>query len=209
MTAHQLQLFSPLHFTGTIAGVDEAGRGALAGNVVAAAVILPEGDYPKDLTDSKALSAKRREQLFEWIDANALAVSWGQATPSEIDKYNIHHATLSAMHRAISQLDYPYQHLLIDGKFVPSQWPKAQAIIGGDRLIAAISAASIVAKVIRDRQMVALAKAYPVYGFAAHKGYGSKLHRHALLEHGVCEAHRLSYAPVRRAKEAALNLFAL
>lgn len=182
-----------------IAGVDEAGRGALAGNVIAAAVILPAHyDLPK-LTDSKKLSAKQRDRLFAAIIAQAVCVRWAQASAAEIDARNIHHASLLAMARAISGLPANVSRVLIDGRFSPNCAYSTQAVVGGDASEAAIAAASIVAKVIRDRQLLLLDRIYPQWGFAAHKAYPTTAHKRALHEHGICALHRLSYAPVQRA----------
>lgn len=181
-----------------IAGVDEAGRGAWAGNVVAAAVILPpDYDLPY-LNDSKKLSPKRREQLFHAIAEQALAWCYAQVSAAMIDQINIHQATLLAMRLAIDALALPPQRILIDGKFLPPDllYP-AQAIIDGDALEPAIAAASIMAKVIRDRQLIELDKQYPQYGFAAHKGYGTAQHSRALREYGIIAEHRRSYAPIK------------
>ena len=180
-----------------VAGVDEAGRGALVGNVVAAAVILPaQFDLP-GLTDSKKLSARQREVLFEAITAQALAWCAAVASPAEIDAMNIHHATLLAMRRAVEGLATPPQSVLVDGKFTPDLAMPARAIVGGDASEACIAAASIIAKVTRDRQMMELETRFPGYGFAAHKGYGTKAHLAALTRLGATPEHRRSYAPVR------------
>ena len=180
-----------------IAGVDEAGRGALVGNVVAAAVILPaQFDLP-GLTDSKKLSARQREVLFEAITAQALAWCAAVASPAEIDAMNIHHATLLAMRRAVEGLAISPQSVLVDGKFTPELAMPVRAIVGGDASEACIAAASIIAKVTRDRQMMELEARFPGYGFAAHKGYGTKAHLAALTRLGATPEHRRSYAPVR------------
>ena len=180
-----------------VAGVDEAGRGALVGNVVAAAVILPaQFDLP-GLTDSKKLSARQREVLFDAITAQALAWCAAAASPAEIDAMNIHHATLLAMRRAVEGLATPPQSVLVDGKFTPELAMPARAIVGGDASEACIAAASIIAKVTRDRQMAELEARFPGYGFAAHKGYGTKAHLAALARLGATPEHRRSYAPVR------------
>ena len=180
-----------------VAGVDEAGRGALVGNVVAAAVILPaQFDLP-GLTDSKKLSARQREALFDAITAQALAWCAAVASPAEIDAMNIHHATLLAMRRAVEGLATPPQSVLVDGKFTPDLAMPARAIVGGDASEACIAAASIIAKVTRDRQMAELEARFPGYGFAAHKGYGTKAHLAALARLGATLEHRRSYAPVR------------
>ena len=180
-----------------VAGVDEAGRGALVGNVVAAAVILPaQFDLP-GLTDSKKLSARQREVLFNAITAQALAWCAAVASPAEIDAMNIHHATLLAMRRAVEGLAMPPQSVLVDGKFTPDLAMPARAIVGGDASEACIAAASIIAKVTRDRQMMELEARFPGYDFAAHKGYGTKAHLAALTRLGATPEHRRSYAPVR------------
>ena len=180
-----------------VAGVDEAGRGALVSNVVAAAVILPaQFDLP-GLTDSKKLSARQREALFDAITAQALAWCAAVASPAEIDAMNIHHATLLAMRRAVEGLATPPQSVLVDGKFTPDLAMPARAIVGGDASEACIAAASIIAKVTRDRQMAELEARFPGYGFAVHKGYGTKAHLAALARLGATPEHRRSYAPVR------------
>ena len=179
------------------AGVDEAGRGALVGNVVAAAVILPARFALPGLTDSKKLSARQREVLFDGITAQALAWCAAAASPAEIDTLNIHHATLLAMRRAVEGLATAPQQVLVDGKFTPALAMPARAIVGGDASEACIAAASIIAKVTRDRQMAELDARFPGYGFAAHKGYGTKAHLAALARLGATPDHRRSYAPVR------------
>lgn len=180
-----------------VAGVDEAGRGALVGNVVAAAVILPATFNLPGLTDSKKLSARQREVLFDAITAQALAWCAAAASPAEIDAMNIHHATLLAMQRAVEGLAISPQSVLVDGKFTPDLAMPARAIVGGDASEACIAAASIIAKVTRDRQMMELEARFPGYGFAAHKGYGTKAHLAALARLGATPEHRRSYAPVR------------
>lgn len=180
-----------------VAGVDEAGRGALVGNVVAAAVILPATFNLPGLTDSKKLSARQREVLFDAITAQALAWCAAAASPAEIDAMNIHHATLLAMRRAVEGLATPPQSVLVDGKFTPELAMPARAIVGGDASEACIAAASIIAKVTRDRQMMELEARFPGYDFAAHKGYGTKAHLAALARLGATPEHRRSYAPVR------------
>ena len=179
------------------AGVDEAGRGALVGNVVAAAVILPARFALPGLTDSKKLSARQREVLFDGITAQALAWCAAAASPAEIDTLNIHHATLLAMRRAVEGLATAPQQVLVDGKFTPALAMPARAIVGGDASEACIAAASIIAKGTRDRQMAELDARFPGYGFAAHKGYGTKAHLAALARLGATPEHRRSYAPVR------------
>ena len=184
-----------------VAGVDEAGRGALVGNVVAAAVILPAQFNLPGLTDSKKLSARQREALFDAITAQALTWCAAVASPAEIDAMNIHHATLLAMRRAVEGLATPPQSVLVDGKFTPELTMPARAIVGGDASEACIAAASIIAKVTRDRQMMELEARFPGYGFAAHKGYGTKAHLAALTRLGATPEHRRSYAPVRAVME--------
>jgi ribonuclease HII len=184
---------------GLIAGVDEAGRGPLAGNVVAAAVILDELNPIKGLNDSKKLTALRREKLFDDIIAKALCVSVGEASVEEIDRLNILQATMLAMQRAVNGLRLKPAKVLIDGNRIPQLDVLAEAIIGGDAKVQAISAASIIAKVTRDRQCEGLHAQYPQYGFNAHKGYGTVEHMQALKEHGATPAHRKSYAPVAQA----------
>ena len=182
-----------------VAGVDEVGRGPLAGPVVTAAVILDPDNPIEGLMDSKKLSESRREQLAEIIKENCLAWSIGRAEVNEIDKINILQATMLAMQRAVEGLSPAPDHALIDGNRCPDLFCSAEAIIKGDGLIPAISAASIIAKVTRDREMVELDHVYPGYGLAGHKGYPTKKHMDALLELGVTPIHRRSFAPVRRA----------
>lgn len=181
-----------------IAGVDEAGRGPLAGPVVAAAVILaPERPIP-GLADSKQLSAKRRTALAARIRATARAYAVAQASVEEIDQNNILQATMQAMQRAIAALGVQPTAAWIDGNKAPDLAMPTRTFVGGDARIAAISAASILAKVERDRQMVAFDRTYPGYGFARHKGYGTKAHCEALVLLGACPQHRRSFAPVHR-----------
>ncbi len=184
---------------GLIAGVDEAGRGPLAGNVVAAAVILDDHQPIKGLDDSKKLTALRREKLFVEIHAKALCVSVGEASVEEIDRLNILQATMLAMQRAVKGLRLKPAKVLIDGNRIPQLDILAEAIVGGDAKVKAISAASIIAKVTRDRQCDALHAAYPEYGFAKHKGYGTAEHLAALAKHGATIEHRSSFAPVAKA----------
>ncbi|PYG03820.1 MULTISPECIES: ribonuclease HII [unclassified Thioalkalivibrio] len=189
--------------TGRVAGVDEVGRGPLAGPVVAAAVILPEGFYAPGLTDSKKLTARRREALDEQIRDGALAWALGRAEAGEIDRLNIHRATLLAMQRAVQALDPAPAHLLVDGRFTPEGPWTAEARVGGDGSVAAISAASVIAKVARDGELRALHEQWPEYGFDRHAGYPTAAHRAALEQHGPCPEHRRSYGPVARALAAA------
>lgn len=179
-----------------IAGVDEVGRGPLIGNVVAAAVILPNDSLNEQLADSKQLSEKKRVVLNELICAQAIW-SIAEATPIEIDELNIHKATLLAMKRAVDSLAMVPSFVKVDGKFCPPIDIPCEAIIKGDGLISQISAASIIAKVYRDNQMIKLDKTYPEYGFAQHKGYPTKQHLQAIRVHGVLPEHRRSFAPVR------------
>ena len=180
-----------------IAGIDEAGRGPLAGPVVAAAVILPEHFDLLGLTDSKKLSAKKREQLFGPIRQQALAVGVGFVHAEEVDEINILQATLRSMCQAVSRLKIEPQYLLIDGITpVPLSHPQ-QTIKKGDSRSLSIAAASVIAKVVRDRMMVVYDRHYPQYGFAGHKGYGSAKHRALIAEHGPCPLHRKSFAGVK------------
>ncbi|OOF25880.1 ribonuclease HII [Salinivibrio proteolyticus] len=182
-----------------IAGVDEVGRGPLVGAVVTAAVILDPNQPIEGLTDSKKLSEKKRLALYDEIKAKALAWSVGRAEPEEIDRLNILQATMVAMQRAIAGLAVTPDYALIDGNRVPSLPMPAQAVVKGDLRVAEISAASILAKVDRDREMAELDIAYPAYGFAQHKGYPTKAHMAALSEHGALPMHRKSFKPVKRA----------
>ena len=181
---------------GLVAGVDEAGRGPLAGPVVAAAVILDQRQPIKGLADSKKLTALRREKLFDEIRAKALCCSIAQASVEEIDRLNILQATLLAMRRAVEGLRLKPNKVLVDGNRLPDIGLPAQAIVGGDALVPAISAASILAKVHRDRWCLELDQLYPQYGFAKHKGYGTAAHLAALHAHGPCAEHRISFRPV-------------
>ena len=180
-----------------VAGVDEAGRGPLAGPVVAAAVILDELKPIEHLGDSKVISPRRRERLFDEIRAQALACCIAEASVEEIDRLNILQATLLAMQRAVAGLRLAPRLVLVDGNRLPVLGMPAEAIVKGDARVPAISAASILAKVYRDRLCAALHEAHPTYGFARHKGYPTADHLAALRAHGACVAHRRSYAPVR------------
>ncbi|MEY2618671.1 MAG: hypothetical protein RL522_1673 [Pseudomonadota bacterium] len=184
---------------GLIAGVDEAGRGPLAGPVVAAAVILDDTQPIAGLADSKVLTALRRERLFDEIRAKALCCSIAQASVLEIDRLNILQATMLAMQRAVEGLRLKPVKVLVDGNRLPTLGVLSEAIVGGDARVAAISAASILAKVHRDRLCAALHEQYPQYGFAGHKGYGTPEHLQALREHGACPEHRRSFSPVAAA----------
>lgn len=187
-----------------IAGVDEVGRGPLVGDVVTAAVILDPSNPILGLADSKKLTEKKREKLFVEIQEKALCWSIGRAKPNEIDELNILHATMLAMQRAVAGLSITPNFVLIDGNRCPTLPMASQAVIKGDSLVQEISAASILAKVIRDREMVELDKIFPDYGFAKHKGYPTPYHLEKLALHGATEFHRKSFAPVRRALEIKL-----
>jgi len=182
-----------------VAGVDEAGRGPLAGPVVVAAVILPENHNLESLDDSKRLSAKRREHLLPQIEAQAIAFSVEFVEVDEIDRVNILQATLNGMQRAVENLDPEPMRAMIDGNRAPPLSCEVRTVISGDRLIASISAASILAKVYRDRLMLSMHHLYPAYGFDRHKGYPTSQHLDRLMEFGPCPIHRKSFAPVRRA----------
>jgi ribonuclease HII len=184
-----------------IAGVDEVGRGPLAGPVMAAAVILDSMNPIAGLGDSKLLTAKKREALCETIKNNCIAWAIGRAEVEEVDNINILQASLLAMQRAIEALHIKPYHVQVDGNFCPKINYSVEAIIGGDGLIPEIGAASIIAKVTRDREMVEYSKIYPQYGFEKHKGYGTKQHLLALEEFGVTLLHRRSFAPVQRIKK--------
>ena len=186
---------------GLIAGVDEAGRGPLAGPVLAAAVILDDLHPIRGLADSKTLSPRRRERLADEIRAHALCCAVASASVEEIDRLNILQATLLAMRRAVDGLRLLPARVVVDGNRVPVLRVPVAAIVKGDAKVAAISAASILAKVERDRLCGELHVRYPAYGFATHKGYPTADHLAALRLHGPCEAHRRSYAPERAALE--------
>jgi ribonuclease HII len=183
---------------GLVCGVDEAGRGPLAGPVVAAAVILDPENPIAGLNDSKKLSAKRREALAIEIRAKALAWAVSEASVEEIDQINILQASLLAMQRAVRSLTIAPERALIDGNRCPELPCPAKAIVGGDGKVASIAAASILAKTVRDAGMLELHQRYPQYGFDRHMGYPTALHLAALQEHGVSPIHRRSYAPVAR-----------
>lgn len=181
-----------------IAGVDEVGRGPLVGAVVTAAVILDPNNPIKGLADSKKLSEKKRLALAEEIKQKALAWSLGRAEPEEIDELNILHATMLAMQRAVNTLKIRPHFVLVDGNRIPELDMPAQAVVKGDSLVAEISAASILAKVARDQEMVELDLQFPQYEFAKHKGYPTKVHLEKLAEFGALSQHRRSFAPVRK-----------
>lgn len=187
--------------TELIAGVDEVGRGPLVGAVVTAAVILDPNNPIAGLNDSKKLSEKKREALAIEIREKALAWSLGRAEVHEIDELNILHATMLAMQRAVEGLSLSPTKVLVDGNRCPELDCEAEAVVGGDGKVEAIGAASILAKVARDAEMVELDKRYPQYGFAKHKGYPTKVHLEALEQHGVLSEHRRSYKPVQKQLE--------
>ena len=176
-----------------IAGIDEAGRGALAGPVVAAAVILPISCQISGVTDSKQLTPKRRAELFDDIHRTAVAVGVGRVDNEEIDRINILQATMGAMAQAIAQITPAPDYALVDGTHLPEIFLPAEAIPKGDTLIQSIAAASIIAKVTRDRLMIEFDETYPGYGFQVHKGYGTLLHRRAIAQLGPCTIHRRSF----------------
>ena len=181
---------------GLVAGVDEAGRGPLAGPVVAAAVILDDLKPIKGLNDSKKLTAKQRDKLYDEIRAKALCCAIAQASVEEIDDINILQATMLAMKRAVEGLRLKPAKVLVDGNRLPVLDVLAEAIVKGDATVPAISAASILAKVTRDRWCAELDAQYPQYGFAGHKGYGTAEHIAALQKHGACPEHRKTFSPV-------------
>lgn len=182
-----------------IAGVDEAGRGPLVGAVVAAACILDPNHAIKGLTDSKKLSEKQRDTLYEQIVSESLSYGIAACEAHEIDELNIHQATLLAMKRAVLQLEIKPDLVLVDGKFCPDVPYNCEAIVKGDLKEESISAASILAKVTRDRQLYQLDKKHPEYGFAKHKGYPTKAHLEAIAKFGIINEHRRSYKPVQNA----------
>ena len=188
-----------------IAGADEAGRGPLVGSVVAAAVILDPNNPIEGLNDSKKLTEKKREKLFIEIKEKALAWAIADASSQEIDDINILQASLLAMRRAVEKLEIRPDHLLVDGNKVPTGLQMScDAVVGGDAIHPEISAASILAKVTRDHEMVELDKKYPQYGFAKHKGYPTKAHFEAIAQYGVIDEHRRSFGPVKKVIESLL-----
>ncbi|MGL5954030.1 MAG: ribonuclease HII [Providencia rustigianii] len=189
-----------------IAGVDEVGRGPLVGAVVTAAVILDPNNPIEGLADSKKLTEKKREKLFDEIKEKALCWCIGRAEPNEIDELNILHATMLAMQRAVAGLSITPEFVLVDGNRCPKLSMPSQAVVKGDSLVQEISAASILAKVVRDREMVELDKVFPEYGFAKHKGYPTAYHLEKLAQFGATEFHRKSFAPVRRALDIKLSV---
>lgn len=198
-------LFSAIEYaTGTVAGVDEVGRGPLCGDVVTAAVILDPNKPIDGLADSKKLTDKRRDALYDEIIEKALCWSVARASVSEIDELNILHATMLAMKRAVDGLATVPAHVFVDGNRLPKWHYSSEAIVKGDSKVAEISAASILAKVTRDREMIALGQQYPDYGFASHKGYPSKAHLQALHTHGLIDGiYRTSYAPIKKLMQEA------
>lgn len=198
-------LFSAIEYaTGTVAGVDEVGRGPLCGDVVTAAVILDPNKPIDGLADSKKLTDKRRDALYDEIIEKALCWSVARASVSEIDELNILHATMLAMKRAVDGLATVPAHVFVDGNRLPKWHYSSEAIVKGDSKVAEISAASILAKVTRDREMIALDQQYPDYGFASHKGYPSKAHLQALHTHGLIDGiYRTSYAPIKKLMQEA------
>jgi len=189
-----------------IAGVDEAGRGPLAGPVVAAAAILPLRRRLPGLADSKLLSAAARERLFELIRRQAVSIGIGVAEARLVDRLNVLRATYQAMREAIAQLEPCPELVLVDGRGLPEAPTPQRGIVGGDRVCGSIAAASIVAKVVRDRLMAELEQRYPGYGFARHKGYATPYHLARLRELGPCPEHRLTFAPVREVLQGRLGL---
>jgi len=193
---------SKVYFGDLVAGTDEAGRGPLAGEVVAAAVILDPERPIAGLADSKKLSEKKREALFLEIQEKALAYGIASASIEEIDEINILHASMLAMSRAVGLLPVIPEHVLVDGNRIPMSLPcPAEAVVKGDARQAAISAASILAKVTRDRDIVKASKIYPEYGFEKHKGYPTAQHLEALRLHGITPIHRRSFGPVKKILE--------
>ena len=180
-----------------LCGVDEAGRGPLAGPVFAGAVILPEGYLPTGLDDSKKLSEKKRKVLFDQITKNAVCWGFGTASPEEIDAINILEASLLAMRRAVASLSQKPDLLLIDGNIARGFRERAIAVVKGDARVPAIAAASIIAKVLRDRECLAMAEQYPRYGFEKHKGYPTKAHYEAIEQYGICPLHRKTFLKKR------------
>lgn len=190
--------FVPAYTGQLLAGVDEVGRGPLAGDVVAAAVILDPNNPIAGLNDSKKLSEKKRETLFPLIQQQALAWCVARASVAEIDELNILHASMLAMKRAVEGLSTEPEHVLVDGNRLPQWRFSAEPVVKGDSRVEAIAAASILAKVVRDREMVAFDAQYPGYGFAGHKGYPTKAHIQAIEQLGISPIHRLSFGPVKK-----------
>ncbi len=189
--------FIPQYSGVLLAGVDEVGRGPLAGDVVAAAVILDPAKPIEGLDDSKKLTEKKREQLFPEIQQRALSYCIARASVAEIDEINILHASMLAMKRAVEGLATQPEYVLVDGNRIPLWAYAAEAVVKGDSRVQAIAAASILAKVTRDREMVAFDEEYPGYGFAGHKGYPTKVHMAAIEQLGITPIHRRSFGPVK------------
>ncbi|GMG87518.1 ribonuclease HII [Biformimicrobium ophioploci] len=194
----KLEVFECAYRGNLLAGVDEAGRGPLAGDVVAAAVILDPANPIEGLGDSKKLSEKKREQLFDVIRERALAYAIARASVQEIDELNILHASMLAMKRAVEALSPQPEYVLVDGNRLPRWHYTGEAVVKGDGRVATIGAASILAKVTRDREMLALHERFPQYGFDKHKGYPTKTHMAAVEQYGVTDQHRRSFGPVAR-----------
>ncbi len=176
-----------------VCGIDEAGRGPLAGPVVAAAVILPEDIQLPGVNDSKKITEKKREILFDFVKEHALAYGIGEASETEIDEINILQATFLAMRRAVEALQIPADYALVDGNRIQGLPVPAETVIGGDGKVLSIAAASILAKVTRDRYMRDMGAQYPEYGFEKHKGYGTKAHYAAIEQYGICPLHRKTF----------------
>lgn len=189
-----------------IAGVDEVGRGPLVGAVVAAACILPAGYELPGLMDSKKLSEAKRETLNALIKEQALTWAIAESSAAEVDSVNVLQASLLAMHRAVAGLKQQPDFVLVDGNRLPQWKYSARAIVGGDNLEPAISAASILAKVYRDQQMIELAERYPNYGFEKHKGYPTKQHLEAIQAYGIIDEHRKTFAPVKKVLDSSCGL---
>lgn len=188
-----------LNYTGhLLAGVDEVGRGPLAGDVVTAAVILDASNPIEGLADSKKLSDKKRDALFDVIKERALSYSIARCSPDEIDEMNILQASLLAMKRAVETLPLQPEYVAVDGNKLPQWHYPSETVVKGDDRVAEIAAASILAKVTRDRELIELDAQYPEYGFAKHKGYPTKVHIAAIEKHGICPEHRLSFGPVKK-----------
>ena len=193
-----MELFVSSYKGHLLAGVDEVGRGPLAGDVVAAAVILNPENPIEGLDDSKKLTEKKREALFPIIQEHSLCWSVARATVQEIDSINILNASLLAMKRAVESLDIKPEHVLVDGNWLPDWEFSSEPVVKGDSRVQAIAAASILAKVVRDREMVEFDVQYPGYGFANHKGYPTKVHQKAIEDLGITPIHRLSFGPVKK-----------
>ncbi len=189
-----------------IAGIDEVGYGALVGELVVAAVILPLKHDIVGIKDSKKLTPKQRERLYNEITAKAIAWKIAKASPREIDKYNILNANMRAMQRAVEGLSVQPDKVFVDGNKLPHLSVPVEGVVQGDAKFEQIAAASIIAKVTRDRLMIALDEIHPEYGFASHKGYGTARHMQALKEHGPIDAHRRSYAPVASAMRIGIKV---